>query len=201
MSDLTPRAPDASPSTAPSPPQGEVRPSVAVFDIDGVLADVRHRLHHVASRPKDWDAFFGAAPEDPPLREGLGAVATADRAGHVVVYLTGRPERCRTATLTWLADQGLPTGELFMRDDSDRRPARITKVAALRRLSRRFRVEVFVDDDAAVVEAVRAAGFPVLHALWMEPSTSGADSAPGVPEHELTAQAVLFEIQETEGRT
>ena len=73
-------------------------------------------------------------------------------------------------------------------------------MAALRRLSRRYRVEAFVDDDAAVVEAVRAAGFPVLHALWMEPSTSGADSAPDLPA-QSEAQAVLFEIQETEGRT
>jgi hypothetical protein len=191
MSDLT---------TAP-PGGAAALPSVAVFDIDGVLADVRHRLHHVASRPKDWDAFFGAAPQDPPLREGLGAVATADRAGHVIVYLTGRPERCRAATLAWLADQGLPRGELFMREDSDRRPARITKVAALRRLSRRYRVEGFVDDDAAVVEAVRAAGFPVLHAQWMAPSTSGADSAPEGHGASATAQAVLFEIQEEEGRT
>ena len=88
-----------------------------------------------------------------------------------------------------------------MRDDSDRRPARITKVAALRRLSRRYRVEAFVDDDAAVVEAVRAAGFPVLHARWMEPSTSGADSASDLPGLGASAQAVLFEIQEAEGRT
>ncbi len=195
MADDTPAAPDL--AAAP----GSALPSAAVFDIDGVLADVRHRLHHVASRPKDWDAFFGAAPDDPPLSEGLEAVATADRAGHVVVYLTGRPERCRTATLTWLADQGLPAGELFMRDDSDRRPARTTKVAALRRLSRRYRIDAFVDDDAAVVQSVRAAGFPVLHALWMEPATSGVDSAPDLPAPAASAQAVLFEIQETEGRT
>ncbi len=201
MSQETPPAPGETPSGGtPSPTLPGERATVAVFDIDGVLADVRHRLHHVASRPKDWDAFFGAAADDPPLTEGLGAVATADRAGHVIVYLTGRPERCRAATLTWLADQGLPPGELFMRDDTDRRPARITKVAALRRLSRRYRVEAFVDDDAAVVEAVRAAGFPVLHARWMEPSTSGADSAPDLPAHPA-AQAVLFEIQENEGRT
>lgn len=195
MSDRRPSA------DAAAPPQDDIRPSVAVFDIDGVLADVRHRLHHVASRPKDWDAFFGAAPDDPPLTEGLGAVATADRAGHMVVYLTGRPERCRAATLTWLDEHGLPAGQLFMREDSDRRPARITKVAALRRLARRYRIEAFVDDDAAVVEAVRAAGFPVLHALWMEPSTSGSDSAPDHPAPEASAQEVLFEIQETEGRT
>jgi hypothetical protein len=202
MSHETPQATGGTPSGAtPSPPKSDDRASVAVFDIDGVLADVRHRLHHVASRPKDWDAFFGAAPQDPPLSDGLGAVATAHRAGHVVVYLTGRPERCRTATLAWLAEHGLPAGELFMRDDADRRPARITKVATLRRLSHRYRIEAFVDDDAAVVDAVRAAGFTVLHAQWMEPSTSGADSAPDLGEHPPSAQAVLFEIQETEGRT
>lgn len=175
-------------------------PVAAVFDIDGVLADVRHRLHHVASRPKDWDAFFGAAPLDPPLAEGLGAVATAARAGHVIVYLTGRPERCRQATLAWLAAQGLPAGALYMRDDTDRRPARMTKVATLRRLARQYRVGAFVDDDAAVVAAVRAAGFPVLHAEWMGVATSGADAAPCAAD-ERPAQDVLFEIQETEGRT
>ncbi len=176
------------------------RRSVAVFDIDGVLADVRHRLHHVASRPKDWEAFFGAAPGDPALPQGLAAVTTAAGAGHAVIYLTGRPERCRVATVDWLAAQGLPSGELFMRADTDRRPARITKVATLRRLTRRYEVAVFVDDDAAVVEAVRAAGFPVLHALWMGPSTSGADSAPDLPSA-ISTQDVLFEIQEAEGRT
>jgi len=188
-------------ATAPSSaPDGPPPPSVAVFDIDGVLADVRHRLHHVTARPKDWDAFFGAADDDPPLAEGLSAVETAARAGHTVMYLTGRPERCRAATVAWLTDQGLPTGELFMRADSDRRPARITKVATLNRLARRFEVAAFVDDDAAVVEAVRRAGFTVLHAQWMEPSTSGTDSAPGEAPG-ISAQEVLFEIQESEGRT
>ena len=174
---------------------GQALPTAAVFDIDGVLADVRHRLHHVATRPKDWDAFFGAAPLDPPLAEGLGAVATAARAGHVVIYVTGRPERCRAATLHWLAVHGLPDGDLLMRDDSDRRPARITKVAALRRLSRRYRIEAFVDDDAAVVSAVRAAGFPALHADWMDASTPEAREAHG------STQDVLFDVQEAEGRT
>ena len=44
---------------------------IAVIDIDGVLADVRHRLHLVHDRPKDWVAFFAAAPDDPPLETGL----------------------------------------------------------------------------------------------------------------------------------
>jgi HAD superfamily, subfamily IIIB (Acid phosphatase) len=173
------------------------RPSIAVFDIDGVLADVRHRLHHVAARPKDWAAFFAAAPEDPALADGVAAVAAAHRAGHAIVYLTGRPERHRADTVTWLAEQGLPTGELHMRDEGDRRPARFTKVATLRRLARRYRIEAVVDDDAAVVAAVRAAGFPVLHAEWMGTATSGADGAPDA----TSVQGVLFEVQERDGRT
>lgn len=198
---MTDPQPDPSDAGSAQVTPSDQRPTVAVFDIDGVLADVRHRLHHVRSRPKDWEAFFAGATQDPALDEGLSAVSAANRAGHVVMYLTGRPERCRDATLTWLADQGLPAGDLFMRADTDRRPARITKVATLRRLSGRFRIEAFVDDDAAVVEAVRAAGFPVLHALWMEPSTSGADSAPDEPTASRSVQDVLFEVQETEGRT
>jgi phosphoglycolate phosphatase-like HAD superfamily hydrolase len=195
---------DPPPQSAEVPPAlpdaARGRPSVAVFDIDGVLADVRHRLHHVSARPKDWQAFFDAAAQDPALPEGVAAVHTADRAGHVIVYLTGRPERCRAETLAWLAEQGLPGGSLHMRRDADRRPARLTKVAALRRLARRLRIEAFVDDDAAVVAAVRSAGFPVLHATWMEASTSGVDAPPDLPP-ERSAAEVLFEIQEDQGRT
>ena len=39
-------------------------PTIAVFDVDGVLADVRHRLHFVERRPKDWPGFFGAMADD-----------------------------------------------------------------------------------------------------------------------------------------
>ncbi len=74
---------------------------IAVLDIDGVLADVRHRLHHLERRPKDWAAFFAAAPRDPLLPEGA-AVAAQLAPDHDVVYLTGRPERCRRDTLAWL---------------------------------------------------------------------------------------------------
>jgi hypothetical protein len=106
-------------------PADPVRP-LAVFDVDGVLADVRHRLHHVAGRPKDWDAFFAAALDDPPLQQGV-ALARASAEDCDVVYVTGRPERCRADTLTWFRRHGLPEGELRMRDDRDRRPARVAK--------------------------------------------------------------------------
>ena len=74
---------------------------IVVFDIDGVLADVSHRLHHIAARPKNWPAFFAAAAGDPPLPEGVD-LARRLSADHEVLYLTGRPESLRSVTQHWL---------------------------------------------------------------------------------------------------
>ena len=161
--------------------------SFAVVDLDGVVADVRHRLHHLQARPKNWDGFFGAASHDDVLPEGRAVVDELVTSGHELVWLTGRPERCRAATTAWLAANRLPAGELFMRGHGDRRPARMTKLSVLSELAVRGRVAVVVDDDDAVVEAVRAAGFAVLHAEWMA-------AAPSLSE-------VLNRAQEGEGRT
>lgn len=139
----------------------------AVLDIDGVLADVRHRLHHLERRPKDWKAFFAAAPDDPPLAEGV-ALARRLSAAYTLVYLTGRPARLRRDTVDWLTGHGLPEGRLLMRPHRDFRPAHLTKVEFLRGLLHEAPVRVVVDDDPDVVDAVRRAGFDVLLADWVE---------------------------------
>lgn len=180
----------------PHSPDGCRRPPVAVFDLDGVLSDTRHRLHFVTARPKAWDAFFAAASQDPPLDVGICAVQEAIAAGMAVIYLTGRPERCRADTTHWLAAQGLPVQPLHMRREGDRRPARLTKMESLRNLAAEHCLRVFVDDDAAVVQTVRGGGLPVLHATWMAANTDGVDGAPGLDAHQI-----LAEIQEKEGRS
>lgn len=139
--------------------------TVAVFDIDGVVADVRHRLHYLDSRPKDWGGFFGAARDDATLPEGVALAADLARQ-HEVVWLTGRPEWLRAVTTRWLARHGLPSGELFLRGNSDRRPARLYKVGVLKRLAPQ-QIAAFVDDDVEVVEAARQAGFPAVLADWL----------------------------------
>lgn len=138
----------------------------AVVDLDGVVADVRHRLHHIERRGSaDWDAFFAAAGADPPLPEGI-AVAQRLAAGHELVYLSGRPEHCRDLTREWLTQHGAPPGRLLLRGDRDRRPARVMKLEQLRRLQHERPVSVLVDDDPQVCAAARAAGFNVLDATW-----------------------------------
>jgi len=155
---------------------------VAVIDIDGVVADVRHRLHHVTGRPKDWRAFFDLAADDTLLREGEETVRRLAEV-YEVVYLSGRPERLRTVTQKWLEEQGLPPGPLLLRPFDDYRPSRLYKIEALRDIARTKTVVVLVDDDPRVLDAARDAGFDVLPATWM-----GEHSA-------------LREAQEQDGRT
>ena len=163
-------------------------PTYAVFDIDGVLADVRHRLHHVQSKPKDWDAFFDAAVFDKVLDQGKTAVEREAGIGRTIVYVTGRPEGCRGDTVEWLERHGFPHGQVHMRGLNDRRPAKQVKPELVRRLLRSGDVAVIYDDDKAVIVALRQAltHTDVVHVTWMD---------------EPSAQATLFDAQELEGRT
>lgn len=159
---------------------------LAVVDIDGVVADVRHRLHHVASRPKDWQAFFAAAVDDPPHPEGLAVVQRLAESAEVV-FLTGRPEGYRAATQRWLDEHDLGVHRLLMRPHGDRRAAAVWKVDALAGLRAEGEIVVVVDDSEPVVAAVRATGLPVFHADW--------------EERDAAEDAILRVAQQDEGRS
>jgi hypothetical protein len=154
----------------------------AVIDIDGVVADVRHRLHHLEQRPQDWRAFFAGARHDPPLDVGLDTVRRLAEV-YEIVYLSGRPEYIRRDTERWFREHDLPRGPLHLRPRGDYRPAYQMKLEVLRRLQRTAPVQVVVDDDPIVLDAIRSAGFDVLPATWM-------GEAPA-----------LLEAQERDGRT
>lgn len=151
-------------------PVPDLRP-LAVFDVDGVLADVRHRLHHLQARPQRWERFFQAADRDPVSVEGVERLR-ASLVDHDVLYLTGRPERTRRLTERWLARHGLPTGPLVMREDHDHRPARWMKREVLRRLGATRDVVSVLDDDPAVVSVLADDGWPVELATWLPHSST-----------------------------
>ncbi|MER5367329.1 hypothetical protein [Streptomyces sp. NPDC002722] len=155
---------------------------LAVFDLDGTLADSGHRQHYLEGRRRDWNGFFSAAVDDPPLPEGV-RLALDSAESCEVRYLTGRPERCRRDTVAWLAGHGLPEGRVYMRREGDRRPARHTKLEILKRLGREREIRMLVDDDELVCDAAEQAGFTVVRACWAK------------------ASAALKDAQEREGRT
>ena len=145
--------------------------TLAVVDIDGVVADVRHRLHFIENGRRDWGAFHGAAGTDPVLAEGR-ELAELLSAEHEIVWLSGRPEWLRPLTEAWLAEHGLPAGPVLLRGNYDHRPAATFKLGVVRALAEQKVVAAVVDDDDLVIEALTGAGFPAVRADWL-PRTRG----------------------------
>ncbi|WSY61339.1 hypothetical protein OH799_35425 [Nocardia sp. NBC_00881] len=141
------------------------RRQVVVFDIDGTVSDCRHRLHFLGLKPPQWERFFASSAIDLPLPRGL-AIATALGSRCNIVWLTGRPERFRTITMSWLARQGLPTDTVHMRSQSDRRPVAEFKMERIAEIADQDDIRLVIDDDDTVVAALRRGGWPVYHAQW-----------------------------------
>lgn len=131
-----------------------------IFDIDGTLADCSHRIHHIESSPKNWDAFFAACDQDLPI-EHICDLARLLIYETLVVYVSGRSDQCRGQTEDWLKKNELWTGALYMRREGDHRPDDIIKIELLEQLrADGWEPIMAFDDRQRVVDAWRAAGIP-----------------------------------------
>ena len=160
---------------------------IAGIDIDGVLADPTHRLHHLDQRPKNWSAFFADAHLDAPLAAGLTAVNELMNAGIQIRYVSGRPRYMADQTRSWLARHDLPDGPMHLRPARDYRPAPELKLSVYQELAQEFEIHQILDDDVRVFDRLRDEGFPVVLADWYRPNASDADA--------------LAQAQDRQGRT
>jgi hypothetical protein len=163
------------------------KPPVAGIDIDGVLADPIHRLHHLAGKRKSWDRFFAECGEDAPLITGIDLVHDLLASGLNIVYVSGRPERLRSVTLDWFERHQLPEATMQLRPMGEFRPAPQWKLEVYREIATEFELKVVVDDDVRVVETLTEAGFLVQYADWYQPPASD--------------RSRLSQAQDEEGRT
>lgn len=131
---------------------GRSKPIVFV-DVDGTLADVRHRLHHIREgRKKNWQAFFEASDRDPPVSSTVAWVRSLAH-DHDIIVITGRPEAYRARTAAWLKKHAIPFTDIFMRRDGDHRPDYEIKEEALRRWPKE-RIKLVIEDR------------PLVHDMW-----------------------------------
>lgn len=108
-----------------------------IFDIDNTLSDCRHRLHFIQPSPgmihfpkedidwtPDWDGFYAACGEDTPIWSVMTLLDFLVDGGAYIIFVTGRPEKCRDKTLAWLKHYipSVDNADLFMRADGDHRP-------------------------------------------------------------------------------
>lgn len=135
-----------------------------IFDLDGTLADVRHRLHHVRKSPPDWKSFFEAGVDDPVILSSKQLAEVIYFSGpdrSELVICSGRPRDYETESRAWLLRHGIFYDRLMMRPSGDTRPDHVIKKEMLDRLrSDGYEVKFSVDDRPSVVKMWRENGVP-----------------------------------------
>ena len=142
-------------------------PLLYIFDLDGTLLNLEHRLHFIQSTPKDWRGFFAAVDKDEPKLPVIRVLQALRSSGAEIWVWSGRSDECRVTTIEWLCRHGCfggPTETLpawpfgaperfRMRKAGDRRDDAILKQEWLNQVRQSDRdrlVGVFDDRDRVV---------------------------------------------------
>jgi hypothetical protein len=134
---------------------------IVIFDIDGTLADISARQHHVRSHPKNWNAFFEGMSKDKPVTSLVRLANILYDAGAYIVLCSGRNERHRAETARWMEQEGVRYHELRLRADDDMRSDVTAKREMLQGLDR-SKILFVVEDRSRVVDMWRAEGLTCL---------------------------------------
>lgn len=144
---------------------------IALFDLDGTLADINHRLHHVQNGNKNWDAFYAACPSDGPKHDIIELARMCQDAGHQIIISSGRSENVRAQTEKWLDDNNVPFHKLFMRPNACFTPDQALKKAWLDQglFGPKENILFVVEDRDRMVQMWRQQGLTVLQCeQWVE---------------------------------
>jgi hypothetical protein len=137
---------------------------IYIFDIDGTLCDISHRLHFITDKPVDWGAFYAACDGDNPIWAVI-TVARALYAAKQRVYITtGRSDAVRVQTVDWLNKYRVLHHGLYMRKEGDHREDSVVKSEMLDQILAKKLGEIggVFEDRQQVVDMFRARGLRVL---------------------------------------
>ncbi len=143
-----------------------------VCDIDGTMADIEHRRHHIPRRQPDdkkrprqnWKKFFEEMVGD-TVNEWCKVLITMMSDRYPIIYATGRAGEYNDITEIWLQDNGLRMAGslLFSRLAGDYRKDSIVKEIILEfEVKTRYGILFVVDDRKQVVDMWREHGNIVL---------------------------------------
>lgn len=135
-----------------------------IVDIDGTLANNKHRVHHVRrfdNNKADWDNFFSEIDKD-TLIQSTKDLIDKDYATFPVVIVTGRPEKYREITKNWLKKYNVRHDILLMRRDSDKRPDNVVKQEILDLYLDKNKVEVCIDDRPIIIRQWKKNGLNII---------------------------------------
>lgn len=170
---------------------------IAIFDLDGTLADCEKRMHHI--RPlwmtgtvcpahfpnakggcdncgykpkKNWGAFFAEVATDEPIPHMVELLNRLAK-DHLLVMLSGRPINNGATpvgimTEDWLIEKGIPFDRLFLKSGDTHRPGAEFKKDIIEMMPK-DRISYVFDDHSGCIEMYRK---ELPHALVLQVGSS-----------------------------
>ena len=133
-----------------------------IFDVDGTLALIDHRVHYLDQNdnPNRWRQFYAACDKDKPNTPVITILNNLLFLGADVLLFSGRSEEVRDKTVNWLSENTSLTsyqvreeGFLTMRREMDYTPDDVLKESWIDNMlvdDRRRIIAAFDDRDKVV---------------------------------------------------
>lgn len=156
---------------------------IFIFDLDGTLADDRHRSYHLhpvheefcdgnenssyswregvcadCGVKRDWDSYFALAGDDLP-RPSVIQVCRDLARWHKIYIFSGRSETTADVTRAWLRKYDVHYDKLRLRGKDDRTQDDVMKLLWAEEMKISQDVIGVFEDRQRVVDAWRAAGY------------------------------------------
>lgn len=142
------------------------RKPVILFDIDGTVANLAHRLHFITNGKNDWASFNAEIPKDTPIEQTIflnNVLKQALVPAFDIIFASGRSEDERSMTEAWLSKHKVYWKKLYMRPSGDFRADYIIKREILDQIrADGYEPFIVIDDRQTVVDMWRANGLFVL---------------------------------------
>jgi len=142
----------------------KVEGDVVVCDIDGTIADIKHRLHYVKGETKDWQGFFSEMDKDTVREEVYGHLQELEAQGKKIIFVTARPDDYKQVTKEWLR-KNVPLSSpfmMFMRRKGDTRDDTIVKEQIYNTYLKDMNVTLVIDDRPKVIRMWEELGLEVM---------------------------------------
>lgn len=127
-----------------------------ICDLDGTLAIIEHRSPYNATTAEQ-DSL------NHPIANILKVYSNQREFPIDIILLSGRNEKYRSYTMTWLKNHGIKYSELYLRPDDDYRKDAIYKKEVYEsHIKDKYEILFVLEDRSQVVEMWRAEGLTCL---------------------------------------
>ena len=130
-----------------------------IFDLDGTLCNIEHRLHYIKRDKPDWDLFNENCHNDEPIIPVINICRLLGNT-HYIILCSGRmgTPSVRKKTEDWLKKHNVQYTELYMRKEGNYKSDHIVKEDMYELINMRYHIAGVFDDRKSVVDMWRSKG-------------------------------------------